>query len=212
MLEASMLLHRDSANYLRGMAASGPMAIAVSNTLLDIANSEPDWLLRRLAPFLGVSREEADLTFLRYLREDRRLSLEVYRGRTNSEHLSYSEGARAFKDVLAENVGDKLVAEILFEEWLFLTSNSWLFSRTRRAFDEMAQAGGTAVHVSRQLFEQVIRKTLKIAGDKDLTPCDRLRAGAKWIAVGGPPVVALLNPLAGALAASVTGCILLMDP
>lgn len=39
-----------------------------------------------------------------------------------------------------------------------------------------------------------------------------LRALAKWIAVGGPPVAGLLNPIAGALASGVAEGFLLIDP
>jgi hypothetical protein len=212
MLEASMLLNRDSTNYVRGASATGSMNIVVSSRLLQIAASEPQFLEDSLSPFLGIRRRDVDLSFVRQLANSGWRGVESYRIPQDVLKSSFDGELRLFREILTEYVGDDLIAEILFEEWVFLTSNSWLFSKTHKAFEAMAEAGGTVVHVSQRVFQQVIRRTLKLNEAEPLTPCDSVRAAAKWVAVGGPPVVALLNPLAGAIAASVTGCILLMDP
>jgi len=46
MLEASMILHRDSANMLRGLAASGSLEnLVVSETFIRLAAEEPDTVI-----------------------------------------------------------------------------------------------------------------------------------------------------------------------
>ncbi len=212
MLEASMLLDRDSTNYVRGVSAAGSLNVVVSARLLEIAASEPQFLAERVSSYLGIRRRDVDLTFVRQLSDSGWRGVEPYRIPQDIRKSSFDGELRFFREFLFERVRDDLIAEILFEEWIFLTSNSWLFSKTHKAFEAMAEAGGTVVHVSQRVFQQVIRRTLKKGADEPLTPCDSVRAAAKWVAVGGAPVVTLLNPLAGALSSAVTSCILLMDP
>lgn len=97
------------------------------------------------------------------------------------------------------------VAAILGEEWAFLTAHSWIASRLKRPFSAFVRAGAFAVEGSRDSFDRLVARTLKKHGP--LPPGgfpagDRLRAVAKWVAVGGMSAVPLF---AGILAPVVLG-------
>lgn len=213
MLEASMLLHHDSANYLLALARAGPLDVVVSERLVEIAGSEPESLARRLAPRLDIPPSAVDLATTRALARELPQAVETYRLPPEQERpLWYDGGARFFYDVLQEWTRDELAAQILFEEWHFLTAESWLFSKTRQAFDGMVEAGGTAIHMSGKLFDRVVRTTLKKGPDDPLTPGNRVRAAAKWIAVGGPAILGVVEPISGAVSTAASGYFLLVDP
>jgi len=213
MLESSMLLHRDSANYLLALARVGPMEVVVSKRLLEIAGSEPESLARRLAPRLDIPPAVMDLATTRVLARELSQVVETYRLPPESDRpLWYDEGARFFYDHLQEWTKDELAAQILFEEWHFLTGQSWIFSKTRQAFDGMVEAGGTAIHMSSKLFDCVVRKTLRKGPDEPLTPGNRARAAAKWVAVGGPAILSVVEPISGAVSQAASGYFLLVDP
>ena len=114
--------------------------------------------------------------------------------------------------VMRERTRDELVAHILYEEWAFLTSQSWIFSKARKALDEMVEAGATAIHTSSGQFDRLVRKTLKKRQDEPLTPNERARAAAKWVAVGGPSVWSVFEPISGAALSAAGGYFLLCDP
>jgi hypothetical protein len=211
MIEASMLLHRDSANYLLALARTTSLDVVVSGRLLDAVTSEPESAVSRLAPRLDVPPFLLDLAVTKQLANELRDSVETYRVSSDSPTW-YDGGARFFRDVLVEFTGDELTSEILYEEWLFLSSDSWLFSKTRRAFEAMIEAGGTAFEMSRRAFDQLVRKTLKKANGEPLTPGNRVRAAAKWIAVGGPPIIGVIEPISAAIASGASGYFLLVDP
>jgi hypothetical protein len=211
MIEASMLLHRDSANYLLALARTKSLDVVVSGRLLDAATAEPESLVSRLAPRLDIPPSLLDLAVIRQLAQELREVVETYRVSSDSPTW-YDGGARLFRNVLLEFTGDELAAEILYEEWLFLSSDSWLFSKTRRAFEAMIEAGGTAIQMSRRGFDQVVRRTLKKTDGEPLTPGNRVRAAAKWIAVGGPPIMGIIEPISAAIASSASGYFLLVDP
>jgi len=107
------------------------------------------------------------------------------------------------------------VFEILSEEWLFLNSQSWLASRTRKAFSTFVRAGALAAEGGRKLFDEVAMRTLKLSPEIvpfGLTRGHRLRAASKWIAVGGASAVSLLPTGSGVLAGAAIGYFLLFDP
>jgi hypothetical protein len=114
----------------------------------------------------------------------------------------------SFRDDLARGVPDTFVAEILFEEWLFLTQESWLVSRIKAPFKALARAGELGVEV----LNPLVRRTLKRDASHVVDTADRLRALSKWMAVGGPVVAGLLNPIAGAIVTPIAGGFLLLDP
>lgn len=213
MLESSMLLHRDSANYLLALARTGPLDVVVSQQLLEIAGSEPENLARRLAPRLDIPPTAIDLVTTRSLARELTQVVQSYRLPPESERpLWYDGGARLFRDALQEWTRDELTTQVLFEEWHFLTGESWLFSKTRQAFDAMVEAGGTAIHMSGRLFDRVVRQTLKKGPEEPLTPGNRARAAAKWVAVGGPAILGVVEPISGAVSTAASGYFLLVDP
>jgi hypothetical protein len=114
----------------------------------------------------------------------------------------------SFYGALGEAVNQQVVQDILFDEWFFLTHDSWLLSRIKAPFQAMVKASEMGI----ELLNPIVRQTLKEDSAYVLSTIDRLRALSKWIAVGGPPVAWLLNPIAGALASGVAGGFLLIDP
>jgi hypothetical protein len=115
----------------------------------------------------------------------------------------------AFHGALGEHVNSVMLQDILFEEWFFLTHESWLVSRIKAPFHAIVRAGEVGV----ELLNPIVRKTLKKDASHVVRSADRVRTLGKWIAMGGPAAVALLNPIVGALAVSpVAGGFLLLDP
>jgi hypothetical protein len=109
---------------------------------------------------------------------------------------------------LGEVVPTGTIQEILFDEWFFLTHDSWLVSRVKNTFHALTRAGELGV----ELLDVLVRRTLKKDVSYIVRTADRLRVLGKWIAVGGPLVVTLLNPIAGAVVGGVAGGFLLLDP
>ncbi len=105
------------------------------------------------------------------------------------------------------------VLNCLFEEWIFLQENSWIVSRTKKTFVTFKDAGGVYIEFGQNTIDNVIRKTLRLKEKNEiLTTVQRLRAFGKWTAVGGSPLVALIDPIAGTLAGVASGFFLLFDP
>jgi hypothetical protein len=113
-------------------------------------------------------------------------------------------------------VRDEVIRSILEEEWAFLQGQSWLASRIRRPFRKFIDGGAAAVEFGREAFDLLARRTLKIPAVEDvppaLTPEKRLRAVAKWAAVGVPGVASSIFPVLTPIAPAVAGYFLLFDP
>jgi hypothetical protein len=206
MLEASMLFHRDSANYLLALARTGPLDVVVSGRLLAIIGSDMN-IVRLLAPQFAISPPDAvDVNILHQLTRELPGVAEI------SSYESSFVNMRDGDERSSQSIEDQLATEIISDEWSFLTSESWLLSKTRRAFDKMVEAGGAAVHLSGRVFDQVVRRTLRKEPGEPLTPGNRVRAVAKWIAVGGPAILKVVEPISSALVGAASECFLLMDP
>lgn len=113
---------------------------------------------------------------------------------------------------LDTQVADNVVARVMFEEYTFLTSQSWLFSKMRKAFDAMVEAGATAVNKSLQEFERITRKMLNKREGEPLSPNDKAKAAAKWIAVGGLPFLAVAAPWVAAGVGVAGNVFMVSDP
>lgn len=116
---------------------------------------------------------------------------------------------------LGEAARDDLILRILIEEWVFLTSQSWIASRVRRPFAAFLKGGAVAVEWGRKKLDQVTARTLKIPANEmppALKPGQRVRAAAKWVGVGGSSASALVHPMMGFLIGAVTNVFLLLDP
>lgn len=120
-------------------------------------------------------------------------------------------GARSDIEIRAENPD---VGRVLAEEWAFLQEQSIVGSRIKKPFTMFIRGGAVAVETGRQRFHQLEARTLRLdpVANVHLRPMQHLRVVAKWIAAGGPPATALINPLVGATAGAGAGWFLLLDP
>lgn len=109
---------------------------------------------------------------------------------------------------LGETIEPGPIREIIFDEWFFLTHESWVVSRIKAAFNAMVHAGELGI----ELLNRLVRRTLREDESYVVQTADRMRALAKWLAVGGPAVATLLNPIVGAFATVGAGGFLLIDP
>jgi hypothetical protein len=110
---------------------------------------------------------------------------------------------------------DRVVRDILLEEWTFLARHSWIIARKRKAFDAFRRAGAVVVDFSGQKFDEIVARTLhhdRLPIPPELTSSHRIRAAAKWIAAGGIPVMSLADPVLAAIASAGTGVFFLFDP
>ena len=124
----------------------------------------------------------------------------------------YRQKYSIFYERLLEETKNDVITEILFEEWVFLQEKSWVISRIKKPFSHFVKAGAVSVEFGRRTLDLAIKRTLK-KDDRDIiTNADRLRAFAKWIAVGGPAFLTLINPVIGAIGDVIAGYFLLVDP
>ena len=181
--------------------------------LLDVAEEQPSTLIERLSPILGIEESE---------RVDTRTLVELI-SFFSSRQLGYSipedgylvydgDGRRAQQAIYEDFCNDEMASRIIFEEYYFLCHESWLHSKTRLAFDAMVEGGGTAVQFAKRHFDRLVVNTLKLEQPSGVSPRDRYRAVAKWVAVGGPTILGFVEPISAAIGGSVSGYFLLVDP
>lgn len=113
-----------------------------------------------------------------------------------------------FFEALGMEARSRAAQEVLFEEWFFLTHESWVVSRVKASFKAFVKGGELGVEV----LNKLTRKTLRKDASHVVRRVDRLRALGKWIAVGGGAGAGLLGPIGGAVGAGVAGGFLLLDP
>jgi hypothetical protein len=113
-----------------------------------------------------------------------------------------------FRARIGKGLESRWLQDVLFDEWYFLTHESWLVSRLKAPFRAMVRAGELGVEV----LNPIVRRTLKDKAPDVIKTADRLRALGKWMAVGGPSAAAFVNPIAAALVSPVAGGFLLLDP
>ena len=203
MLDVSMLVHRDSLHQLIGLASAGALEnIVLPSALVRMAES-PQRMFTRMSQFLDLGRQDTD----RYAFE-RFFPQLLDQVQTYPAESSYED--TVFRN-LAEAIQDEDVALLLYQEYEFVTTQSWLFAKVRAGLDRLINAGASALHVSKRQFEMVTRRALK-KPEGPLSPNDRVRAAAKWVAVGGTPVWALIEPISGAIGTAIGGFFLLYDP
>jgi hypothetical protein len=106
------------------------------------------------------------------------------------------------------------VAQIRREEWVFLQSRSYLMSRIKKPFNTLVRGGAVVIEVGARGLQLLEKRTLRLAADDQapLSMFQHLRAGAKWIALGGAPALALVQPLLGVVAEASANWFLLLDP
>lgn len=204
MIESSMLIHRDSLHELLALANADALGnMVVSNALLRMAE-DVDVLVHILGRHLEIPNRLIDRAAIAEFVPVLWDSVRVYRREGSSDHPMYRN--------LIYNTGNEWVTQVFFEEWEFLTSHSWLFAKVRKALDDIVEAGSSAFHTSKEKFEQITRRLLNKEADAPLSPNDKAKAAAKWIAMGGGPVLSLFEPISGT-AVNVMGSIfILSDP
>lgn len=107
---------------------------------------------------------------------------------------------------------NEVVDSVISEEWQFLMTRSAVMSRYRRSFAAMIRRGAVAVEFGAAYVDRAIRKSLKKPETEILSRVDRYRAVGKWIAVSGPSVAALIEPITAAVGGAAAGVFLLLDP
>lgn len=117
-----------------------------------------------------------------------------------------------FGSAIAEAVQNRTVSDVLVAEWLFLNNYSVVAASADNAFRKFVDAGAAAIEFGKSTVDRMTRKTLKLKARKALEPVDRLRAAAKWIAVGGPIVSKLLPTPAAIGVGLVSAYFFLFDP
>lgn len=112
--------------------------------------------------------------------------LDAFRGYASSD-----ESFAPIRSQLLYQFGESNILDSLWEEWLFLQEQSWLVSRSRKTFRRFIKSGAVALETSKETFDALAARTLRLPRKdipKALTSGQRLRASAKWIAVGGSSV------------------------
>ena len=108
-----------------------------------------------------------------------------------------------------------LVGQILFEEWVFLQSHSWIASRTKRVFSTFIREGAVAIEAGRRSYDQAAaRAQVELP---QLVTRHGVKRMARWFATtavaweiernlpGGGLLHALLASGASSVADKVTG-------
>ncbi len=124
----------------------------------------------------------------------------------------YREKYSLFYKNLSKEIEDHYLAEILFEEWIFLQEFSWIVAESKKTFEKFKEAGAVAIELYEKAVDKLIRRTLKKKDDDFINTFDKLRALGKWIAVGSSSATSLLNPLVATFVSLGTGIFLLLDP
>jgi hypothetical protein len=214
LLDASLLLHAPTAREVRRAFEDEYVPsvgeVMVSDVIYRAARGDMDYF-EPLAAVYGGQRRGAvtspdDLAWV-----------------TESDIYPYTlfpeTGVGDLDDALAifsELTGGNLVlSRLLVDEWVFLTSSSWIAARTHNTFNFFKQAGAVAIELPKASFDELARRTLRIPAapvPRPLKRSERLRAVSKWVAAGGASWAAVLDPLLGAVAGSVAGFFLLFDP
>lgn len=208
MLEASMLLHRDSLNQLRGLAhADAFSGYFISDAFVRMLEFDLQFALNTLGRYYGIATQLVDgAAAFQFIREsENKQALNRYR------RSGAADRGEMYREFLIPHESE-WITQIVFEQWEFLTTQSWLYAKVRRAFDHMIEAGATAVEVSKKRMEKAIRTTVKKDPALDVTAKDAARAVAKWVAVGGSSTSSLIEPVTGAVVSAAAGMFLLYDP
>lgn len=116
---------------------------------------------------------------------------------------------------LKQEVRRENISSILFEEWVFLQEQSVILSRIKKPFTYFVRCGVAVIEIGRKTFQLAIKRTLKKNIDEDITNIEKLRAIAKWIAIGGPNIISginLIDPIVERIIYAGAGFFILIDP
>ncbi|WP_300433987.1 hypothetical protein [Christiangramia sp.] len=211
MIDASIILHQDSLfDLTRILRDYYEDKIVISKKLIEMLKS------------VFIDNDQSNINMLNQLAIQFEIKENISNPELiknfliqNSDNIKLYESSEINNEDLYGNLlkltESRDITQILYEEWEFLTTNSWLIAKFRAAFDKIVEAGGVAVQVSQKAFDKAVRKTLK-KPEGDISPNDKILATGKWIAVGGSAIADLLIPVAGAIVTVASGIFLLCDP
>lgn len=119
-----------------------------------------------------------------------------------------------FRDSLLyrESTKNQELFDILFDEWIFLQERSWLLAKSKLTFEKFKEGGAISLEFGEKAMHRIAARTLKTDHHDPLSNFQKLRALAKWMAVGGSASEAFLSPYLGLLAGLTTGFFLMLDP
>jgi hypothetical protein len=207
MLDFSVLMARSSRRYLLSTDGRGLLqGCSVSKDFAAAITDDGGRFQEEVAEFGQYSRysfEPADL-------DEIAQALEIGNLFSYSGAQPASESQSSVTDHLLDG---SLLGGIYADEWVFLTTQSWLGSRSKRAFRAFNRAGASSLEIGTELMRTLVARTLKLDSVPSQLDSDLVRrAGLKWLAVGGAAATGLLNPLLGSIAGLASGGYLLMDP
>jgi hypothetical protein len=111
------------------------------------------------------------------------------------------------------------LAAVLGEEFVFMNEESIISAETDKQVQKFKEIGSAVIDVSRTAFETVVSRSLNIdednldEGEEILNRANVLRTFGKFTIIGGSSVAGTLSgPLISALAPTIGGIILLIDP
>jgi len=67
----------------------------------------------------------------------------------------------SFYESLLGDIENKILAEILFEEWIFLQEKSWIISGIKKPFDYFIKAGAVGIEFGKKTLDFAVKRTLK---------------------------------------------------
>ena len=239
MLDVSMLAHRISLTRMRALARNDPeilSGLVVSDAFVQLIRAVKEQgelavVAELIHTHFRVPRAVIDIGYMLEFTESSvfRDIVGLYRRRDFED----GKNPPAYRALL-EVTGNEWVTQIIYEEWEYLMSHSWLFSKTRAVYDHVVNTGGNALYLTKRKFEHAIwitKQTAKKAGESTLkgsdfvvgktvkkpqneriSPNDRVRALAKWVAIGGGAATAVMVPLVGIPVSVATNMFLLYDP
>jgi hypothetical protein len=203
MIDVSMLLHRDTLNQLVGLSQAEAIGgFYMSNSLFNLIR---DRRIHRIAREIGLHPYMVDSNATYNFVISEMNASKITRYECIKQHDEYYNN-------LVKLTDNEEIAKIYLEEWEFLTTNSWLVSKGRDVFDKMVDAGSVSIRFSKNAFDDVVRRTLHKERGAQLSPNDRLKATAKWIAVGGSVVTDLIPQFPRMIINAAAGIFLLCDP
>ena len=112
------------------------------------------------------------------------------------ERIFQKKYAYFYKKKLYEEVGDRKLIEVLFEEWVSLQELSWIVAKSKKTFEKFKEAGATVIKISQMAFDKMIiwidrnkyvekfarhKHKLEIPSDKIIPIGKKLRGLGKWI-------------------------------
>ena len=143
--------------------------------------------ISKLVKFFGDDADIEPEELLKLLERYRHLYTLFGFPHESYERDSYHEKYRDFYESLKEEVEDRDIRDIIFEEWVFLQEFSWIVARTKNVFEAFKKAGAVSLEVSKKAFYNAIDKLVRRSLGKmegELTIAEKLRGLGKWIGRG----------------------------